>query len=395
MKNIAVCLMRSRHSIRTGDFQSVDMLLKHINKKFNAILLTHSLEINLSYPSISYSRFRSGGISFVYMLLKYIFAVCKIGKKVDLVQCQLIIPSFAWVGDIIKFCSKKPVIVAFGGLIIERNKQVLKEMISSPIMFIPRFLFNNKFFARLSAYKCDMYIVNTKYQKEQLIRLNLIPEEKLTIIPNSVDLKRFKKVNTILSRQNFGFERSAKVISYIGHFTHNKGVHILARAFKSIHDKYENAILILAYSGGGSKKKILKLLKKLNIDNMAILLDQVNVPELLSASDVIVLPYLFAYSTHLYPNILIETFSVGVPLVITKIDSIPEIVEHRKTGMLTDPGSSDQISENVIQLLENNALCNEMILNQNEIANNLFNPNIVTTKYINIYDELLNGDKSD
>ena len=177
-----------------------------------SVLLTHKLDTELPYQVVNYARFRPRAISIIPMLIKYIIAARRIAKKVDILQCQLIFPSFAWVGDLIKFRSKIPVIVAFGGLIIERQSEILANMKLSPMLYIPRFIFNNTLIARLSSYSCDMYVVNTQYQKEQILRLGLVNKEKLTVIPNSVNLENFKKIDSTIFRRSLQFNESIKII---------------------------------------------------------------------------------------------------------------------------------------------------------------------------------------
>jgi colanic acid/amylovoran biosynthesis glycosyltransferase len=56
------------------------------------------------------------------------------------------------------------------------------------------------------------------------------------------------------------------------------------------------------------------------------------------------------------PVVLMEALATGLPVVSTRHTGIPELVEHRVTGMLADERNVDQIAGSIRELLENDAL---------------------------------------
>jgi len=54
--------------------------------------------------------------------------------------------------------------------------------------------------------------------------------------------------------------------------------------------------------------------------------------------DVLVLPTF--YRGEGYPGVIMEAYSLGLPVITTKWKAIPEIVEHQKTGLLIEPKST-------------------------------------------------------
>ena len=61
----------------------------------------------------------------------------------------------------------------------------------------------------------------------------------------------------------------------------------------------------------------------------------------LTQYDVLLLPT--TWKTEGYPGIIIEAYSVGIPVVSTKIGGIPEIVEHGYNGILIEPHNTDEL----------------------------------------------------
>ena len=61
------------------------------------------------------------------------------------------------------------------------------------------------------------------------------------------------------------------------------------------------------------------------------------------------------------PNVLVESLAMGVPVVATRVSAIPEIITHRKTGLLVEPNQPDQMASAMRQVLEDHDLRHEVI----------------------------------
>ncbi len=57
-----------------------------------------------------------------------------------------------------------------------------------------------------------------------------------------------------------------------------------------------------------------------------------------------------------FGRILVEAASVGCPIIATNSGGAPEIVAHRKTGLLYEPGRPDQLAAAIEEILDNTAL---------------------------------------
>lgn len=50
------------------------------------------------------------------------------------------------------------------------------------------------------------------------------------------------------------------------------------------------------------------------------------------------------------PIALLEAMALGIPCVSTSVYAIPEAIKHRKTGLLVEPGQSEDLAEAILQL---------------------------------------------
>jgi glycosyltransferase involved in cell wall biosynthesis len=75
---------------------------------------------------------------------------------------------------------------------------------------------------------------------------------------------------------------------------------------------------------------------------------------LYQACDLVVLPALHNDSdVEGFGIVLVEAAAAGKPVVATRVGGIPDAVEDGKTGLLTEPGDYERLSDAVISLLNN------------------------------------------
>ena len=58
--------------------------------------------------------------------------------------------------------------------------------------------------------------------------------------------------------------------------------------------------------------------------------------------------------------VLLEAMSRALPVVACRVSSMPEIVEHGKTGLLVTPDDPEAMAQGLISVLENNELCSAL-----------------------------------
>jgi glycosyltransferase involved in cell wall biosynthesis len=74
-----------------------------------------------------------------------------------------------------------------------------------------------------------------------------------------------------------------------------------------------------------------------------------NVLPLLHSLDILVC----ASHEEAFPISILEAMSVGLPIVATNVNGIPEAIEHNESGLLVDPFSPEQLSGAVERLIKN------------------------------------------
>src|SRR5207248_2118330 len=61
-----------------------------------------------------------------------------------------------------------------------------------------------------------------------------------------------------------------------------------------------------------------------------------------------------------YGLVLVEAMAYGIPCVGTTVQSIPEILDHGRTGLLVPPGDPDALAEALLRLCRDDDLCRRL-----------------------------------
>jgi len=159
-------------------------------------------------------------------------------------------------------------------------------------------------------------------------------------------------------RSEFGIPQNAKVVIMVSRLNAKKGVEYLLDAAAQILREVPDAwfmvvgISVLETSSGGTDYfEGLKLrTRHLGIHERFIFTGlRRDVPDLLAAADVSVLPSL----SEGLPNAVIEAMAAGLPVVGTKVGGIPELIDHGRTGLLIPPADVGALSESLTAVLDN------------------------------------------
>ena len=176
-----------------------------------------------------------------------------------------------------------------------------------------------------------------------------VPKEKIRVIYNGVDQKRFYPSDRKQARQCLGLDHDRNVILYVGNLKRAKGCIDLINAYKTV--SLQGIDVDLYYIGTGEvKAEIEALILKNGLRDRVHVIGQVEhekLPEWINASNAIVLPS----HNEGVPNILLEAMACGIPVVATKVGGIPEIVPDN-AGILVELGNNAELAASMTRVLE-------------------------------------------
>ena len=140
--------------------------------------------------------------------------------------------------------------------------------------------------------------------------------------------------------------------------------------------------------GNGNLERNLKLLvKQLNIDSNVVFIDMIpheKMVDFYSAADIFCLPSIHEG----FPLSIAEALSIGLTIVASKTEGIPEAIIENKNGYLVEPGNVRELSEKLIKALK---LSNDEITkfqkNNRELARKDYYWEKIMKKIENVYVE--------
>ena len=154
-----------------------------------------------------------------------------------------------------------------------------------------------------------------------------MPASRLLVMPNGVDLRRFRLQDQASVRAALGWAERPTLLC-VGNLLENKGHHIVVEALARLPD------FRMVIAGEGPERQALHdLASRTNVLARVQFLgrvDQDQLADCYSAADILVLPS----SREGWPNVLLESMACGTPVVATAVGGIPEIVTSPNVGRL-------------------------------------------------------------
>lgn len=205
-------------------------------------------------------------------------------------------------------------------------------------------------------YKLARRIICVSNQaKEHLVQSWGVDPEKVAVMPNGVDTGLFKPVRDALAvRAKLGLGENP-VVCFAGGFQPWHGLDVLIESFARILPDFPDAKLLLI-GDGRARPLVDQKIEEFGIGNSVIItgfVPQVQMPELLGAADVSVLPYpKLPKDLWFSPLKLYEYMAAGKAIVASRSGQIAEVILHDQNGILVEPGNVEELSAAISDLLK-------------------------------------------
>jgi glycosyltransferase involved in cell wall biosynthesis len=216
---------------------------------------------------------------------------------------------------------------------------------------------------------------------------------RLTVIPNGIDLKRFSPRGRRLEmRRRLGLADAAPVVITVTHITPVKGMDVLARSAASIVERHPEVRFVVVGDGDEpDEASFRRLLDDLGLrDRFLLAGDRTDVPDLLEAADLFVLPS----RSEGQPNALIEAMAMGLPVVATRVGGVPEVAADGEEAVLVPPDSPEALASACATVLASADLRCRLGTAARERARREHDAAIMARQYEKLYGEILAEDRS-
>jgi len=301
-------------------------------------------------------------------------------KRFDIVHTQ----DYAGYG-FTKHFSGIPHIITSHGTPINMLTLILKVKNYRSFPKIPYWIKSHFLVAPFIFQNADKIVAVSNELNENIKRQYKVPQDKVITIPNGIDIDRFNvaESSTIRNRLNIGKE---KIILFIGGVSKQKGLHVLVDAVNNVFNEMKNVKLIIVGSGPYLQKIKIKV-NTLKIKDNVIYIDKVpnkNLPMYYNLADIVVVPSLGMEGL---PFVVIEAMSCGKPVIASDIGGIPTAIEHLKEGVLVEPGNIRELSDRILELLNDQEMAENLGRAGRQKAIEKFSLDSMVERTIEIYNE--------
>ena len=172
---------------------------------------------------------------------------------------------------------------------------------------------------------------------------------EIEVIPNFIDFSRFKKTDKDHFKKAIA-PNGEKILIHVSNFRKVKRVEDVVHMFELVLKKIASKLFLVG--DGPERSGIEVLCRKLGIsEQVRFLGKQDAVEDLLAISDLFILPS----EAESFGLAALEAMAVEVPVISSNAGGIPEINIQGKTGFMSNVGDYEDMAQNAIYILEDEA----------------------------------------
>ncbi|CAG9613259.1 GalNAc-alpha-(1-_4)-GalNAc-alpha-(1-_3)-diNAcBac-PP-undecaprenol alpha-1,4-N-acetyl-D-galactosaminyltransferase [Bacillus rhizoplanae] len=209
--------------------------------------------------------------------------------------------------------------------------------------------------------------------REPLMQLGAKQENMTTVLTGIDYPDKYSTKNTSVHKK--------LVITCVARLGPRKGHDVLLDALSQMGSKYTDNVKLLIVGDGEMRDKLEEKVDDLNLSMVEFLGQRDDVSDILSKSDIFVLPTL----NDSLPISIIEAMHSGVCVISTPSGGIPELVNHSKTGILVDAGDAKKLARALKFVIENEQAREQLGKNARKFAKKHLTREIMVANIEKIY----------
>lgn len=225
-------------------------------------------------------------------------------------------------------------------------------------------------------------IVGSDDIKKDVVKYDRAPDKLIHIIPNSINLS---SVQTSLScesaRKNLGLSGDDIILGTIGRLEEQKGHTFLINALAILKQKkYDLKLLIVG--DGRLRNELENQVVKLSLESQVIFLGtRTDLGSIFPAINIFVMPSLWEGLS----LAMLTAMAAGLPVIATDVGGVRDILEGNSCGLVVSPKDSEELSNAVIRLIEDQRLLLKYADKGKEIVYNNYSDQSMVKKIQNMY----------
>ena len=182
---------------------------------------------------------------------------------------------------------------------------------------------------------------------------NKYTNKKVYITPFGVDLSIFKPNSDLKDRE-------VVTIGTVKALSDKYGIADLIKAFAKVHEEVGNTKLLIV-GDGPQRKEYEQLAEQLHISDVTTFTGRVpnhEVPNFINQMNIFAVPS--TEDSESFGVAAVEAMACGVPVVVSNVGGLPEVVIDGKTGLIVEKENPDQLAQAFLSMIKDRDKCNTM-----------------------------------
>jgi glycosyltransferase involved in cell wall biosynthesis len=189
---------------------------------------------------------------------------------------------------------------------------------------------------------------NSQLAAKSLVSRGIIPNARLKVIPNGIDVSKYNAAETIRDTMRKSLDLSDHHFLWlaVGRLHVQKDYPTLLHALTLLKDFPFRLCIAGQYLTLGNELR--ELANELGVGDRVVFLGaREDVPALLSAADA----FVFSSAWEGLPNAVMEAMASGLPVVATDVGGVSEMVQSNISGIIVDPADSEGMAHAMIEVM--------------------------------------------
>ncbi|HKE51084.1 MAG TPA: glycosyltransferase family 4 protein [Actinomycetes bacterium] len=239
-------------------------------------------------------------------------------------------------------------------------------------------------------YQARRVITCSSYMRAEVSTLFGLPEGKLDVIPNGIDLERWRVDLAAASALRKRYAPNGPLVVYTGRLEWEKGLHTLVRALPGLRQVHPGLRLVIA--GRGSREAELRALARSCRVSRAVTftgwLEQEELAALAAAADCAIVPSIYEP----FGIATLEAAASGTPLVVADTGGLREIVEHGVTGLRFEAGDVAGLAAAVDSVLSDEVLAHRLVRDARAVLATAYRWTTIAERTVAVYRKAVEQD---
>lgn len=226
-----------------------------------------------------------------------------------------------------------------------------------------------------------------------------VPAEKINLIPNGIDVDRFKGEPTADVYRWLDLPPSSRIILTVGNYRPIKGHNVIVNAMTQILKLCPQAKLVIV---GRDTEKVAPFVQENALKDHVRIVGSIQPPYSAKKNEATSVDWLAEIykeaSIYVSAGIaegaeglslaMLDAMAAGLPIVATRISGNNDVIHNGDTGLLVTPNNPDMLAKAILRFLQSVPLCDRLAGNAAEFAQQLSWAN-VAEMYIRLYKRLI------